>query len=468
MTRAESDTAVQVTGRTRRAGYLVIGASAVGGLLYGYDTGVISGALLYIGRDFDLGSTAKQLVTSVVLVGAMVGALVSGPLADRVGRRPLVGVIALVFCAGTALACAAPNIPLLIGGRFVIGLAVGAAGTVIPVYLAELAAPHIRGTLVVLIMATQAFGQLVAYLVNFAYSGSGNWRMMFGLGLVPAIVLLLTTAILPESPRWLFGVRREADALAVLRRIRGDEAEAAQEAGEIRDVLAAETGRTGRRSLFAPHVRPALLVAVGIAVLCQITGINAVMYYAPTILAEAGFADSAAILTTVGVGIVLTAIAVIGSRLVERWGRRKLLLAFAPGTPIPLAVLGLVFFVTDDLTTGTQWLIVICLLAYIAFNGGSLSVVVWLIGSEVFPRAVRSSAMALSTIGLWVSNLLVSMTALTLTETIGRSGMFWLYAAIGVLSWVFVYRYVPETKGRSLEQIERSLHDGTFLPRRRT
>ncbi|MFC7344166.1 sugar porter family MFS transporter [Saccharopolyspora griseoalba] len=441
--------------------YAIAAISALGGLLFGYDTGIISSALLLISDEFELSAQMKELVTSMILVGAIVGALAAGALADRFGRRRVLFAVAVVFALGAIAAAIAPDVGSLILARFVLGLSVGGASGMVPVYIAELAPARIRGGLMVFFQLMVAVGQLISYLVGYGLADHGGWRWMFALAAIPAVVLYLGMLFLPESPRWLIKRGRPDDARGVLRRVRGEHEEIEGELAEIREVETAEGGG-GWGELRRPWVRPALLVGLGIAMFSQITGINAMVYYAPTMLSDAGFGDSSAMLTGIGVGVALVVSAGLGTLLVDRVGRRKILLWLLPGSAASMAVLALAFL-PAQLSPTTQWLVVVGLISYIAFNGGSIQVVVWLIGPEVFPLSVRGLAMSLASVAVWAFDLLIALTALSTIEAIGRTGLFATYAVMNVLCWLFVYHLVPETKGRGLEEIERALQsEGRF------
>ena len=435
--------------------YAVAAVSALGGLLFGYDTGIISGALLDLREDFSLSSREQEWVVSVILVGAMVGALVSGRLSQRHGRRRVVMAVAVVFGLGAVAAAVATGTTTLILARFVLGLAVGGASNMVPVYIAEMAPPAIRGRLMVLFQLMVAIGQLISYLCGWALADSGGWRVMFGLAVIPAVVLVVGMTMLPESPRWLVEHGRRDQARSVLERLRppGSDIDA-----EIRDIAAVSEGESGAswRELRRPWLRPALVVAVGIAAFSQLTGINAIVYYAPTILADAGFGDSVALLTGVGIGVMLVAAGVSGAILVDKAGRRRTMLWFLPGSGLAMAVLGLAFLGGDG-TAWQRWTVILSLFVYILFNGIGMQSVVWLIGPEVLPLRVRGPAMSLATLSVWGFDLLIAVTALSAINAMGRSGLFFIYALMNAACIVFTLRRVPETRGRSLEEIEQAL-----------
>jgi sugar porter (SP) family MFS transporter len=343
----------------------------------------------------------------------------------------------------------------------VLGLAVGGASNMGPVYIAEASPPAIRGRLMVLFQLMVAIGQLISYLCGYAMAGSGGWRMMFGLAAIPAAVLAVGMTALPESPRWLVEHGATDRARQVLARLRGPGADVE---AEIRAI--AEVSRGGARGtwrdLRRPWLRPALVVAVGIAAFSQLTGINAVVYYAPTILADAGFGDSVALLTGIGIGVMLVIAGITGAILMDKAGRRRTLLWFMPGSGLAMAVLAVAFLGGGD-SAAQHWAVILGLFAYILCNGIGMQSVVWLIGPEIVPLAVRGPATSLGTISVWGFDLLIAASALSTINLVGRSGTFLLYALMNVACIVFVLRKVPETRGRSLEEIEQALRaPGTF------
>ncbi|MGW6061660.1 sugar porter family MFS transporter [Streptomyces sp. NPDC055189] len=446
------------TGRPPMLVYAVAAVSALGGLLFGYDTGIISGALLHLRDDLDLSSREQEIVVSVILLGAMVGALVSGRTAVRHGRRKVVATVAVIFAVGAVAAALAPDVTTLIAARFVLGLAVGGASNMVPVYIAELAPAAVRGRLMVLFQLMVAIGQLIAYLCGWALSGNGDWRVMFALAVIPAVALAAGMMFLPESPRWLIAQNRTEDAVRTLRRLRPAGADVTAEAAEIAAVTTNATSEGGNwRQLRQRWLRPALLIAVGIAAFSQLTGINAIVYYAPTILNDAGFGDSVSLLTGIGIGAMLVVAGVVGAIAVDKAGRRRTMLWFLPGSALAMGVLALAFSTSTE-SAAQRWTVIISLFAYILFNGVGMQAVVWLIGPEILPLSVRGSATSLATLSLWGFDLLIAMTALTAINAIGRSGTFLFYALMNVACIIFVALKVPETKGKSLESIEQALH----------
>src|SRR6266436_6241442 len=427
--------------------------ASLGGLLFGYDTGVISGALIFIKREFGLTTTAEEIVVSGVLFGATIGAIVGGKAADLFGRRRVLLVTAAIFGIGALASAAAPSPPILIVCRVILGLAIGLASTNVPVYLSEVAPPHARGWIVSLFQLAVTVGIVVAYLTDYAFAGVEGWRWMLGLAVVPAIVFGAGMLFLPETPRWLISGGQHEVAHGVLVRIRGL-ADVKVEIEEIKASLAQQTESGRWADLFGRRVRPALVVGIGLAIFQQITGINTVIYYAPKILQAAGFnSASGAILATAGVGVVNVGLTVVAMFLVDRAGRRPLLLAGITGMIVTLGVLGLSFRISNP-SGQLAWIAVICLMGYVASFAISLGPIFWLLIAEIYPLRIRGLAEGTAATFNWGSNFIVSLTFLTLVEKLGASSTFLLYALASVASWLFAYYLVPETKGRTLEQIE--------------
>jgi MFS transporter, SP family, galactose:H+ symporter len=438
--------------RGTRFVYIAALFAALGGLLFGYDTGVISGALIFIKHEFGLSTVAEEIVVSGVLLGATIGAAFGGKAADLFGRRRVLLVTAAIFGIGALASAAAPSPLILIVSRVVLGLAIGLASTNVPVYLSEVAPAHARGWVVSLFQLAVTVGIVVAYLTDYAFAGiEGGWRLMLGLGVAPALVFGIGMFFLPETPRWLIRGGHYEVAHRVLVRIRnlGD---VQIEIEEIKASLAQQAESGHWTDLLHRQVRPALVVGLGLAVFQQITGINTVIYYAPKILQSAGFASaSGAILATVGVGIVNVAMTIVAMFLVDRAGRRPLLLVGIAGMIVTLGVLGLSFrYPTAQLAS----IAVICLMGYVASFAISLGPIFWLLIAEIYPLKVRGLAEGTAATFNWASNLIVSLTFLTLIEKLGASSTFLLYALASVASWLFAYYFVPETKGRTLEEIE--------------
>jgi len=435
----------------RRLVYLATAISAVGGMLFGFDTGVISGAILFIQRAFSLSAGMEEVVVSAVLLGSLVGAAGGGVLADRLGRRRLLMITAVVFGLGAIVAALAPSVAWLIVGRITAGAAIGVASFAAPLYISEIAPVDIRGKLVSINQVALTSGIVVAYLVDYALAGSQAWRWMFALAVIPAVAFGTGLLFIPNSPRWLAEKGHADQARAVLERIRSaDQVES--ELSKIQQSVAQQQGHWSE--LLTPLLRPAMIVGVGLAIAQQVTGINTVIYYAPTIFKFAGLASaSAAILASVGVGLVNVVLTVVAMQLIDRVGRRPLLLVSLAGMALSLFVLGLAFFL-PQLSGSLGWIAVASLMVYVGSFAVGLGPVFWLMLSEIYPLGIRGRAMSVGTVANWGSNLIVALTFLTLTQVLGRPAAFWLYGVISIGAWFFAYFEVPETKGRSLEDIE--------------
>jgi sugar porter (SP) family MFS transporter len=455
-------------GDRRRFVNIAAAITATGGLLFGYDTGVISGALLFIRQDFaPLSPFVQGIIVSTLLIGAVVGALSGGPLSDRVGRRPTALLAAVIFGAGALAVALAPSVAFIIFGRFLLGLGVGLASMIVPLYIAEIAPADRRGALVSLNQLMITIGILLSYIVGVIFTPIEGWRYMFGVALIPALILGIGMFMLPESPRWLFEHGQIAKARTVLSRSRSPE-EVDREFQEMEEIkeLEEEQARVSYKELLAPYVRPALIIGIGLAIFQQITGINTVIYYAPTILQGAGFSEGGAIAATaLGVGVVNVAFTVLSLFLLDRAGRRLLLLIGLVGMTVSLALLGLVFSLES--TSGVAGLLAtICLALYIASFAISLGPVFWLMISEIYPLNIRGSAMSIAALCNWGSNFLVALTFPVLLATLGGAGAFWLFAVLGIAAWLFVWFLVPETKGRTLEEIEADMRGTTVAASR--
>jgi len=439
------------SGTGRRFVYVVAFISALSGLLFGYDTGVISGAILFIRRDFALSPAADGLVVSAVLLGAVLGAAFGGTLADRWGRRKVILLAAVIFALGALGSGLAPDVAWLAASRVVLGLGIGGASFVAPLYISEVAPVSVRGALVSLNQLMITIGIVLSYGVDLALAPAGAWRWMLGLAVVPAVTLLLGMAFMPETPRWLQRRGLHEPARAVLQRIRGGE-DVAAELDEIAASL--QQQEAGWAELLSAAVRPALVIGVALAVFQQVTGINTVIYYAPTILEMAGFQSATvSILATVGVGLVNVLMTVVAIWLLDRVGRRPLLLVGLVGMIASLVGLGLAFrLMSGGASIGV--LATLLLMLYVGFFAISLGPIFWLLIAEIYPLKVRGLAMSLATLANWGSNWLVALTFLTIVDLLTPSGAFWLYALLGVVALVFSSKRVPETRGRSLEAIE--------------
>jgi sugar porter (SP) family MFS transporter len=441
------------SGRNRFVLRLAI-IAALGGFLFGYDTGVISGAQLFITKDLGASTFQQQAFVGALLIGAVVGAVLSGFSADALSRRRTKIIAGVVYVIGALASALAQTSGELIAARFVLGIAVGTASFVAPMYISELAPKKIRGGVTSFNQLMVVTGILGAYIASWALKdAANNWRWMLGLGALPGIALAVGMLFQPYSPRWLVDNGREDEAREVLRRARESDDEVDEELREIKEA-AREEG--GVRNLWKPDVRPLVAVGLALAIAQQFIGVNTVIYYAPTILKSTGLGTGSAITQAVSVGLTNLVFTIIAVLILDRVGRRPLLIAGTAGCIVSLGALGL-FFASSSLQHNASWFALVCLLVYIASFAIGLGPVFWLMIAEIFPLKVRSPAMSVSTVGNWSANFLVSSFFLSLTSAITKQGTFWLYAGFGVLALIYFATRVPETKDRSLEEIESEL-----------
>jgi len=450
---------------------LLVGAVIMmAGLLFGYDQGVISGALDGIQHSFGASTTMIQIITSWVTLGALVGALVAGVLADKIGRRCTILLAAILFTLGALLEALAPGTTVLVIGRLVVGFGVGVASVAAPLYAAEQAPTRLRGRFVSMYQLAITIGIFIAYLVDQALINNDMWRVMLGVSAVPAILLFVVMLPMPDSPRWFVKVGRREDAIKALEKVRPD----VDANTEINDIEKAaqedDANKATWAEVFSKKLRKPLMIGIGLAVFQQITGINAIIYYANKIFAQAGFAtpqDQAAATTWAigGVNVLATFIAVA---YVDRFGRRPLLLAGLVGMSSALITVGISFHFMDNADTSgagaggptTAGIItLVALVVFIASFAFSLGPVVWTVINEIFPNRVRGRAVAVATAVNWGSAWLVSQFFLTLIDSIGNSATFYLFGAFSVIAYVWIWKTVPETKGRTLEEIQEIWED---------
>jgi SP family galactose:H+ symporter-like MFS transporter len=446
---------------------VVLAVVIVAGGLFGYDQGVISGALPGIKADFSLSVLMVQVVTSWVTLGALVGSLAGGALSDQFGRRRTMLLAGALFTFGAAVQWSAPDAAILVVGRFIVGVGVGVAAVAAPLYAAELAPASLRGRFISSYQLAITIGIFLAYLVNAQLIGgqlpaSTPWRAMLGAAAAPGLALLLIALIAPESPRWLMMINRRAEAKSVALKVE-PAIEVDGHLDSIEEALRKDKEAAPWGEIFHREWRRPLMVAIGLAVFQQITGINAIIYYADQIFASAGFATEAARATVTtwaigGVNVVATLIAIA---FIDQVGRRKLLLAGLIGMGASLIVAGAAFrFIAPEgqATAGPTVAGIVTVFALVVFITSfafSLGPVTWTVINEVFPARVRGRGVALATAINWGSAYLVSQFFLSLVQAIGSSMTFWLFALFCVIGWVWVYRAVPETKQQSLEQIQK-------------
>ena len=453
----------------RSSGRSIYFFGALGGVLFGYDTGVISGALLFIPNDFKLTPFLQGAIVGGLLLGAAIGAAIAGRISDAVGRKRLIIGAGVIFTGGALLAALAPSVGVLIAARFILGLAVGSAALAVPIYLSEIAPTEIRGAIASLNQLMIVMGILAAFIVNAILASSGDWRLMLGLAAVPSIILLIGMFFMPETPRFLVHAGEEEAAHDVLDALPGDE-RPQERIEEIRDVEHEETDR-GLRALFREKwVRPALLVAIGLSVFQQLVGINTIIYYAPTTLTDVGFGKESAIYANLIIGTINVLMTFIAIRIVDRVGRKPMLLAGVCGMVASLLVLGIansVLAAPHHPSDPAAIITLVCLATFIASFAATWGPVVWVMLPEVLPLNVRGTAMGVAVCLQWLANFAVAQTFPLFLSSFGTGASFLIYAGLGVLAGVFVVRFVTETKGRSLEEIEADLQARTGRRRHR-
>ena len=435
---------------------LIFFLGALGGLLYGYDMGVISGALLFIKDDIPLNSFTEGLVVASMLVGAIFGSGASGPMSDRLGRRLVVFIIAIIYIVGALILALAPSMPVLVIGRLVIGLAVGGSTAIVPVYLSEMAPTEQRGSLSSLNQLMITIGILSSYLINYAFTPIEGWRWMLGLAVLHSLILLIGVAFMPESPRWLLEHRSEKAARDVMK-LTFKESEIDKEIADMKEINA--ISESTWNVLKSPWLRPTLIIGSVFALLQQIIGINAIIYYAPTIFSKAGLGNATSILGTVGIGTVNVLITIVAIMIIDKIDRKRLLVIGNIGMVASLLIMAILVW-----TVGIQssaWIMVACLTLFIIFFGFTWGPVLWVMLPELFPMRARGAATGIAALVLSIGSLLVAQLFPILTDVLSVEQVFLIFAAIGVCALIFVIKYLPETRGRSLEEIEADLRSRT-------
>ncbi len=439
--------------------YLIAAIAGIAGLLFGFDEGVIAGALHLLRAEFGISPLAEGIMTATVPLGAVGGALVAGALARPMGRRKLLLGAALLFVIGALLSALAGSLLLVCVARLLLGLAIGVAAMIAPLYISETAPARIRGMLVSIYQLAITLGILGAYLVGYAFSDS--WRAMFAAGIVPGAALLIGVAVLSDTPRWLVLRGRREEARAVIARTQSLAIENRLVTEELRAIEAAaqvDLNQGGWRDLFGPVARPALIVGMGLFFLQQLSGINAVIYFAPTVFRLSGFdSTSTQMLATVGIGVVNVLVTLAAMALIDRIGRRRLLFIGFTGAALSL---GLIAAAAGTGSSDLQTLALIGLVLYVASFAISIGPLPWVMMSEIFPLHLRGPGMSAASITNWVFNFIVVLTFPVLVASIGLAGVFSIYALVCVAGVVFTARLVPETSGISLEDIERHLKSG--------
>lgn len=426
---------------------------ALGGFLFGYDTGIIASAQLYFAPEFHLSSAMQEVTVASLLAGAVAGVVGGGPVTDRFGRKKTLAAAAATFIIGSLGSAFAPDVWALIASRVVLGLCIGTSSLAVPSFIAEISPPALRGRLVSMNQFLVTVGIFVAYLMGLALAPVEGWRWMLGLGVVPAAVMLAGIPFIDETPRWLLNHGRTADAKEVMTRLRPPEL-IEQETQEIVEA-SQEEQHISFRFLLGRSMRPAILLGVVVAATNQLVGVNAILYYAPTLLQHAGLGDSASLVSTVGLGATGVASTLVALLVIDKLGRRPLLLTGTAGVCVLLVAIGVLYLLPPS--TPVSVLLVASVIVYEAVFNASLGISIWLINSEIFPTAVRAKAAGFGTVTHWSLDFVITISVLTLIQTITASGLFWVFAAFGIMGFSYLYRNLPETRGRTLEDIEQKL-----------
>ncbi|WES64360.1 sugar porter family MFS transporter [Microbacter sp. GSS18] len=472
---SQSTTSAAAPSVSRRKGFLVklTIISTLGGLLFGYDTGVISGALLYMRDDLAMNAVEEAwVVSSLLFPGAAFGALLGGRIADALGRKKALIVCALIFFVGAVLCAIAPNVEIMVGARILLGFGVGAAAVSAPLYLAEMAPAEKRGRMVTINELMIVTGQMLAFAINallaVTIEGAHVWRIMLAVAAIPAVALLIGMFLLPESPRW-FGARGQSEQARKVLTFSRSEDEIDEELSEIVATAKAEgnSRKHAWRALRANRwMRRLLWIGFGLAAVQQATGVNTVNYYAPSILTRSGLGDQAALIATIGVGVTSVTMTILGIWLLGFVGRRVMLMIGFGGVVGSQLALSLVF--TLPPSDATSYTILAFMMLFVAFVQAFIGTCVWLLLSEIFPLAIRGLAMGLAVFVLWTVNAAISFVFPIIVEGLGSTPTFLLFAAVNFISLIFVWRAVPETKGRSLETLEEDFRTQAIrtVPRR--
>ncbi|MCC2529464.1 sugar porter family MFS transporter [Bacillus halotolerans] len=440
---------------------LIMISATFGGLLFGYDTGVINGALPFMARSDQLNLTpvTEGLVTSMLLLGAAFGALLCGKLADRYGRRKMILNLSFLFFLASLGTAFAPNILTMVIFRFLLGLAVGGASSMVPAFLAEMAPYEKRGRMVTQNELMIVGGQFLAYVFNailgVAMADTGHvWRYMLVLCAIPALILFASMLMVPESPRWLTSKGKKSEALRVLKLIR-DEKRAEAEFKEIQAAAVKDSNveKASIKEFSTPWLRRLLWIGIGVAIVNQITGVNSIMYYGTQILQESGFGTKAALIANIGNGLISVIAVIIGIWLVGRVNRRPILMVGLSGTTTALLFIA-IFSIVLDGSAALPYIVLSLTVLFLAFMQGCVGPVTWLVIAEIFPQRVRGLGSGISVFFLWILNFIIGFAFPIMLSSAGLSFTFFIFVALGILAIGFVYKFMPETKGRTLEELE--------------
>lgn len=439
---------------------LIAIAGSFGGLLAGYEMGIISGAQLFIIDEWNLSAKMQGWLVAIVMVGCFAGAFINGFFADKIGRKKILGAVGLVYLIGCICCSNAVDINMLIGSRIINGIACGMANAIVPMYLSEISPKKTRGFFASLYQLSFTIGILASYLVGFVFSSSANWRAMFLTGALPAIILLVMYVLLSESPRWLLLKGRDEEAKTVLQKIEEDDAVENQIA-EFKETLKDKAGNT--KVTITKWMYMPLFIAIGIMFAQICTGINVIICYAPKIFQSAGFDDpSAAMKITIVIGVVNFLMTFVAMYLSDKAGRKPLLLSGAVIMAISLFALSVSFMLGASLGNMQKWLAVLSIIGFICSFAYSLGPVAWILVSEIFPIEAKGVLMTFPVAANFIFNIIINALYPVMTEAYGIGTTFAMFGVICVLSIIFIIFMVPETKGMSLEQIEENWKNGVM------
>lgn len=428
--------------------------TALGGLLFGFDISVISGAIPFLQEYFELNESMKGWVVSSALLGCILGASFSGRLGDKYGRKKILLITSVLFGISAIGSGFSYSVPTFVFYRIVGGLAVGGASVLAPVYIAEVSPAHLRGRMVSVNQLTIVVGISLAYYSNWLLLGIGEeaWRWMFAAEALPALLFFAALFIIPESPRWLVGKENETKARLVLEKIT-DKNSASFELNEIKASLKGNVKRGSLKDAFKKKYSLILYLGIFLAVFQQWSGINVIFFYAPDIFAKANLGTDAALFQTTLIGLMNVIFTILAMQVIDKVGRKKLMLTGAAGMAICYIVIGALF------ATGRtgDWLLLSFIIITPAFFAFGLGPTVWVVLSEIFPNRIRGAAMSVATFSLWVASYLLTLTFPILVEWLNAANTFWIYAVVCITGFIVILKYLPETKGISLEELERKL-----------
>ncbi len=462
---------------------IIASVASTGGLLFGFDTGVISGAIPFFQKAFNIGDNWVEIITAAGLAGAVIGALVSGRIADVIGRKKVILASAIIFSIGALWSGFSTSATMLVFARFFLGIAIGVSSFAVPLYIAEISPTKTRGTLVSMFQLLITIGIMVSYLSDSAFTVADNdpayitcWRPMFYVGVIPAMIMFIGMIFLPETPRWLISKGHEEKCRRVLEKVEEPDLVEDTISKMKSDIAADKQNKVSWTAIFSKWLRVPLIIAVGIMFVQQFTGINTIIYYSPKIFLMSGFADAqAAVWASVSVGVVNVAFTILSLFMIDKLGRRKLYFIGLTGLVVALIAMGTCFALQATLGESIKWVTISLVWIYIAFFAISLGPLGWLIISEIFPLSVRGIGSSIGALSNWLFNAVVAFTffkivkGLTVSgseiilkgEDLGNpAGAFYLYALVGILGLVWGYFFIPETKHVTLEKIEEHWREG--------